>query len=90
MAQLKNRPAEALSAKLSLFDPRRPDRDRSILVLKKDLLRLCLLHASFSDTQESAIYAILWELCRNGYTEQYEGSRSDGPVRIRPGMTYRN
>ncbi len=42
---------------------------------------LRLLHASFSDTQESAIYAILRELCRNGYTEQYEGSRSEGPVR---------
>lgn len=39
------------------------------------------LHMSFSDTQESAIYAILRELCRNGYTQQYEGSHSEGPVR---------
>lgn len=42
---------------------------------------LRLLHTSFSDTQESAIYAILRDLCRNGYTEAYEGSHSGGPVR---------
>lgn len=39
------------------------------------------LHDSFPDTQESAIYAILRGLCRAGYSEQYLGERSDGPVR---------
>lgn len=42
---------------------------------------LRLLHESFSDTQESAIYAILRKLCRSGYTQVYEGSHSGGPVR---------
>lgn len=39
------------------------------------------LHAVFPDTQESAIYAILRELCRDGYTERYQGEISGGPVR---------
>lgn len=39
------------------------------------------LHSAFSDTQESAIYAILRDLCRNGYTERYEGGYSGGPAR---------
>lgn len=36
---------------------------------------------SFPGTQESGIYALLRGLCREGYTEQYEGKTSDGPVR---------
>ena len=44
-----------------------------------DLLRR--LHIAFPDTQESAVYAILRALCRNGYLEQYTGTTSDGPVR---------
>ena len=44
-----------------------------------DLLRR--LHAAFPDTQESAIYAILRGLCRDGYLEQYTGATSDGPTR---------
>ena len=39
------------------------------------------LHESFPDTQESAIYALLRRLCKEGYTEQYEGKKSDGPTR---------
>ncbi len=39
------------------------------------------LHKSFPDTQESAIYALLRRLCKEGYTEQYEGKKSDGPTR---------
>ena len=44
-----------------------------------DLLRR--LHAAFPDTQESAVYAILRGLCRDGYLEQYTGATSDGPAR---------
>lgn len=44
-----------------------------------DLLRR--LHAAFPDTQESAVYAILRGLCREGYLEQYTGETSDGPAR---------
>ena len=44
-----------------------------------DLLRR--LHAAFPDTQESAVYAILRSLCREGYLEQYMGETSDGPAR---------
>lgn len=36
---------------------------------------------SFPGTQESGIYALLRGLCREGYTEQYEGKTSDGPTR---------
>ena len=35
----------------------------------------------FPDTQESALYAQLRGLCKEGSTEQYEGSTSDGPTR---------
>ncbi len=35
----------------------------------------------FPGTQESGIYALLRGLCRDGYTEQYEGKISDGPTR---------
>ena len=44
-----------------------------------DLLRR--LHAAFPDTQESAVYAILRGLCRDGYLEQYMGATSGGPAR---------
>lgn len=67
-------------------------------MLKKDLIRLCmlhllaasdrygyemlsLLHSAFPDTQESAIYALLRELCRSGFTESYHGEVSGGPAR---------
>lgn len=39
------------------------------------------IHESFPGTQESAIYALLRGLCKEGYTEQYEGKISDGPTR---------
>lgn len=39
------------------------------------------LHAVFPDTQESAIYAILRQLCREGSTERYQGQTSGGPAR---------
>lgn len=69
-----------------------------VIMLKKDIIELCLLHIlssedlygyeilrrlyeSFPDTQESAIYALLRRLCKEGYTEQYEGKKSDGPTR---------
>ena len=39
------------------------------------------MHSGFPGTQESGIYALLRGLCRDGYTEQYEGDASDGPVR---------
>ena len=39
------------------------------------------LHAVFPDTQESAIYAILRQLCREGVTERYQGQTSGGPAR---------
>ena len=35
----------------------------------------------FPDTQESALYAQLRGLCKEGSTEQYEGTTSDGPTR---------
>ena len=44
-----------------------------------DLLRR--LHDAFPDTQESAVYALLRGLCRDGYLEQYLGKTSDGPAR---------
>lgn len=67
-------------------------------MLKKDLIKLCmlhlltvndrygyevlsLLHSAFPDTQESAIYALLRELCREKYTESYMGETSGGPAR---------
>ena len=39
------------------------------------------LHDAFPDTQESAVYAILRQLCRDGYTERYQGGISGGPAR---------
>lgn len=39
------------------------------------------LHDVFPDTQESAIYAILRQLCREGLTERYQGGTSGGPAR---------
>ena len=39
------------------------------------------LRAAFPDTQESAIYAILRQLCREGATERYQGETSGGPAR---------
>ncbi len=44
-----------------------------------DLLRR--LHTAFPDTQESAVYALLRGLCREGCSEQYMGAVSDGPAR---------
>lgn len=44
-----------------------------------DLLKK--LHAAFPDTQESAVYALLRGLCREGFSEQYLGETSDGPAR---------
>ena len=44
-----------------------------------DLLRR--LHDAFPDTQESAVYALLRGLCREGCLEQYLGQTSDGPAR---------
>ena len=38
------------------------------------------LHAVFPDTQESVIYAILRQLCREGATERYQGETSGGRV----------
>ena len=42
---------------------------------------LSVLHRIFTDTQESAIYALLRELCRDKYTESYMGEISGGPAR---------
>jgi PadR family transcriptional regulator PadR len=39
------------------------------------------IHEGFPGTQESAIYALLRALCRDGYTQQYEGETSCGPTR---------
>ena len=39
------------------------------------------LHDGFPDTQESAVYALLRGLCREGSTEQYQGGTSGGPAR---------
>lgn len=39
------------------------------------------LHTAFPDTQESAVYALLRGLCRDGYSRQYLGEVSDGPAR---------
>ena len=39
------------------------------------------IRESFPGTQESAIYALLRGLCKEGFTEQYEGTASDGPTR---------
>ena len=39
------------------------------------------LHDVFPDVQESALYAILRQLCRKGATERYQGETSGGPAR---------
>lgn len=39
------------------------------------------LRDAFPDTQESAVYAILRGLCREGCSEQYQGEVSGGPAR---------
>ncbi len=39
------------------------------------------IYESFPDTQESTIYALLRGLCKQEFTEQYEGKISDGPTR---------
>lgn len=39
------------------------------------------LHDAFPDTQESAIYALLRGLCRDGCSQQYTGAVSEGPAR---------
>ena len=39
------------------------------------------LHDAFPDTQESAVYALLRGLCRDGCSQQYLGETSDGPAR---------
>ncbi len=39
------------------------------------------IHESFPNTLESAIYALLRGLCREGYTIQYAGTDSGGPTR---------
>ena len=39
------------------------------------------LHHTFPDTQESAVYALLRGLCREGCSEQYAGAVSGGPAR---------
>ena len=69
-----------------------------VVMLKKDLIALCLLHLldgkdqygyellhilheGFPDTQESAIYALLREMCRNELIQWYKGDISGGPVR---------
>lgn len=44
-----------------------------------DLLKR--LHTVFPDTQESAVYALLRGLCREGCSEQYTGTASGGPAR---------
>ena len=44
-----------------------------------ELLRL--LHSAFPDTQESAVYALLRGLCREGSTEQYRRESPEGPDR---------
>ena len=44
-----------------------------------DLLKK--LRAAFPDTQESAVYALLRGLCRDGCSEQYTGGASGGPIR---------
>lgn len=54
------------------------------LLSSEDLYGYEILHRiyeSFPNTQESAIYALLRALCKEGSTEQYEGQVSEGPVR---------
>ncbi len=39
------------------------------------------IHESFPDTQESAVYALIRGLCKNGFTQRYDGETSGGPKR---------
>ena len=39
------------------------------------------LARAFPDTQESAVYAILRGLSKDGYTQSFRGEISEGPVR---------
>lgn len=39
------------------------------------------LHGAFPDTQESAVYALLRGLCREGSTSRYQAASPDGPAR---------
>ena len=39
------------------------------------------IHEAFPDTRESAVYALIRNLSKEGYTIQYEGKTSDGPTR---------
>ncbi len=39
------------------------------------------LREAFPDTEESAVYALLRQLCREGYTAPYRGDTSGGPAR---------
>lgn len=39
------------------------------------------IYENFPDTQESAVYALLRGLGREGSTEQYQGDTSGGPAR---------
>lgn len=39
------------------------------------------LHSGFPDTAESAVYALLRGLCKEGATESYTGTVSGGPAR---------
>ena len=64
-------------------------------MLKKELIELCLLHLLYikdvygyelirriyGDIQESTVYALLRNLSKNGFAEQYVGEKSDGPTR---------
>lgn len=42
---------------------------------------LSRLHEAFPDTQESAVYALLRKLCKEGFSESYQGQQSEGPPR---------
>ena len=42
---------------------------------------LQILHKQFPDTQESTVYAILRNLCKEHYLETYTGDISGGPAR---------
>lgn len=42
---------------------------------------LGLLYNHFPSTQESAIYALLRNLCRGGFLQTYTGDSSGGPAR---------
>ena len=39
------------------------------------------IHEAFPDTRESAVYALLRNLSKEGYAVPYKGKTSDGPTR---------